>query len=411
MTEHTRQQRTETTEQAKAVAADHPQGQPSRSELRERSNGLVGAPNILDHVASALSAMRFAGPTWPALLVVLAMFSRNLPKPVSVVMQGESSSGKSYTIDKALKFFSPEASYRLTAMSNKALAYTKEDFRHRMIVVCEAKGLAGDSVAYLIRSLLSEGRIDYLVTDFKRHTTIRIQKEGPTGLITSTAGHVDYELGTRLLSIPSDDSRALTDQIVMAEAEAAEAGEAGEASVDLAPFHALDQWIASGPRNVVIPFATQIATGTDGKAVRMRRDFSAVLGLVRAHALLHQANREINEHTQVIATVDDYRAVHDLVSEIVARASGRTVPPQIRELVSAVAERKAWTPDSGRGIPINVLAEALDVHRSTISRRAAGAITLGYLTDLGSNGKRQFALGEAMPEDAGVLPDPDSITG
>jgi hypothetical protein len=395
----------EHTEQTAAKAEDQ-QGQPSRGELRERCSELVEAPNILEHVDSSLRAMRFAGPTWPALLVVLAMLSRHLLKPVSVVMQGESSSGKSYTVDQALKFFAPEAYYRLTAMSNKALVYSEEEFSHRMIVICEGKGLEGDFTAYVIRSLLSEGRIDYEVTDIERQRTARIKKEGPSGLITTTANRVDYELSTRLLSISVDDSRELTDQIIMAEAEEAETG---ASSVDLTAFHALDQWIASGPREVVIPFATKIAQGTDGKAVRMRRDFSAVLGLVRAHALLHQANREINERARVVAQVDDYRAVHSLVSELVARASGTTVPPQIRELAAAVADLKGWSTDDRQGASINALVNHLDLHRSTISRRAKGAVKQGYLVDIGTNGKRQFDLGDPMPEDAGVLPDPDSI--
>jgi hypothetical protein len=46
-------------------------------------------------------------------------------------------------------------------MSEKALAYSDEDFRHRFIVIYEAAGLASDFGSYLIRSLLSEGRIDY----------------------------------------------------------------------------------------------------------------------------------------------------------------------------------------------------------------------------------------------------------
>lgn len=407
MNEYIEQQRLETTGQTTAVEADDRQSQPSRGELRERCSGLVEAPNILDHVVVALRAMRFAGPTWPALLVVLAMFSRNLQKPVSVVMQGESSSGKSYTIDQALRFFPPEAYYRLTAMSSKALIYSLEEFSHRMIVVCEGKGLEGDFTSYVIRSLLSEGRIDYEVTDIEHHRTVRIQKEGPSGLISSTAGRVQYELGTRILSVPSDDSREMTSQILMAEAEEAESG---SASVDLTAFHALDQWIATGPHDVVIPFAKQIAQGTDGTAVRMRRDFGAVLGLVRTHALLHQANRDTDQLSRLVATVDDYRAVHALVSQIIARASGRTVPAGVRELVAAVADHKDKAGGHLHGgVPYRLLADTLGVSRPTISRRANSAITLGYLTDVGANSKHRLDLGDAMPEDAGVLPDPDTI--
>ena len=55
---------------------------------------------------------------------------------------------------------------------------------------------------------------------------------------------------------------------------------------DLTEFQALERFIASGERGVVVPFAGLIAAICDASATRMRRDFQAVLGLVQAHPLL-----------------------------------------------------------------------------------------------------------------------------
>ena len=46
-------------------------------------------------------------------------------------------------------------------MSERALAYSEEDLRHRFLVLFEAESLKGDMASYLMRSLLSEGRIRY----------------------------------------------------------------------------------------------------------------------------------------------------------------------------------------------------------------------------------------------------------
>jgi hypothetical protein len=75
----------------------------------------------------------------------------------SVAVKGPSSGGKSFVIESTLKFFPPEAYYALTAMSDRALAYSNEPLRHRFLVIYEAAGMASDFATYLIRSLLSEG--------------------------------------------------------------------------------------------------------------------------------------------------------------------------------------------------------------------------------------------------------------
>ena len=46
-------------------------------------------------------------------------------------------------------------------MSERALAYSQEPLQHRFLVIYEAAGMQGDFVSYLVRSLLSEGRIRY----------------------------------------------------------------------------------------------------------------------------------------------------------------------------------------------------------------------------------------------------------
>jgi hypothetical protein len=83
---------------------------------------------------------------------------------VSVAVKGPSSGGKSYTVERTLDFFPGQAYHALTAMSDRALAYSKEPLQHRMLVLYEAAGSNSDPTGnqdYMIRSLLSEGHIRY----------------------------------------------------------------------------------------------------------------------------------------------------------------------------------------------------------------------------------------------------------
>ena len=85
----------------------------------------------------------------------------------------------------------------------------KNRFVHRIIVLYEAAGLTGDFGTYLVRSLLSEGRICYETVEKTKDglKARRIEREGPTGLITTTTAvglHPENE--TRLLSVNVTDT-------------------------------------------------------------------------------------------------------------------------------------------------------------------------------------------------------------
>ena len=180
---------------------------------------LVGEPNILDRFAAELAGAGLVGEDRNAKILFLALTSRLFDRPVSVAVKGPSSGGKSFTVEIVLKFFPSSAYWERTALSDRALAYSDEDFRHRHLVIYEAAGVASDIGTYLIRSLLSEGRILYEVVENTRDgmRPRRIEKEGPTGLIVSTTAtkfHPENE--TRLLSLRVKDTPTQTKAILHA---------------------------------------------------------------------------------------------------------------------------------------------------------------------------------------------------
>src|ERR1019366_7573253 len=81
-------------------------------------------------------------------------------------------------------------------------------------------------------------------------------------------------------------------------------------------WHALQEMLAAGGNVVTLPFARQLAELTHPACVRMRHDFRALLTLVRAHALLHQFSRERDDRERIVATLDDYATVHELVADL-----------------------------------------------------------------------------------------------
>jgi hypothetical protein len=160
------------------------------------------------------------------------------------------------------------------------------EYAHRTIVVYEATALreAGEDnmTAYLLRSLLSEGRLEYEVTVKGADGgfgTKRIVKNGPTNLIlTTTKVNIHGENETRMLSSPPTTVCEQTGRVLAALADET------TRSVNVDEWQQLQRWLAVAEHRVTVPYAGQLAQLISSIAVRLRPDFDTLLALVRAHA-------------------------------------------------------------------------------------------------------------------------------
>lgn len=366
-----------------------------------------------EHILDALDADlrrdglvpdRFA----PARLVYLAVISRVFSRPVSVVLKGPSSSGKSWVVDRVLDLCPPSAYHKLTSMSEKALVYDTEPLVHRMLVVGEAVAIAGTTTGSLLRELLSAGCIRHATVE-STPTGLRpkiIERPGPTGLIsTTTEIALHGETETRLLSVTIGDSQAAQRAIYAAWGAKAEG--VADIEVDHGRWHALGEWLADGETRVVLPYGQALAERLPTSAVRLQRDLVIVIALVRAHALLHRATRERDAEGRIRATLDDYAIVRELVEPIISAGVGATVRPGVRRVVEAVGDlRQASVSQSD-------LASVLRLDKAAVSRQVREAIEAGWLlNDEDRAGQpAKLKLGDPLPDDGVVLPEAPSLGG
>jgi hypothetical protein len=369
---------------------------------------LVLVPNILERFARDLARSGVAGESRVAKLLYLAVTSRLLGRPVSVAVKGPSSGGKSYLTEQVLRFFPESSYYALTAMSERALAYSEEPLQNRFLVIFEAAGMSGDFATYLIRSLLSEGRLRYEVVE-KTSEGLKprlIEREGPTGLIvTTTAVKLHPENETRMLSLTVTDTHQQTRDVM-----AALASETSYHAPDLNAWHSLQGWLAAAEHRVAVPYAGDLAALIPPVAVRLRRDFGALLNLIRAHAILHQASRNRDTEGRIIATLDDYARVRELVADLVSEGIEATVPATIRETVQALKRLHA---EEREPVTIATLAQELELDKSAAWRRVRTAIDRGYLKNLEDRKGRPARLvpGDVLPDDVEILPAPERLQG
>lgn len=186
-----------------------------------------------------------------AEVLFLGLVSRLLPEPFSVGIKGVSSAGKSFLPDTVRKFVPEESYILLSGASERFLADDARPLQHRFIILYEWP--AGDApiLSQMVRSVLSEGRIEYGTVE-KSGTGLRprvICRDGPTGLlVTTTRLQVGPELETRLLTLSPNDTPDQTRQVLRALADRGP-------EPDYSLWHALQAWLECGPTEVYVPFA------------------------------------------------------------------------------------------------------------------------------------------------------------
>lgn len=411
-------------EEMKVRRLERPESKPQPTEptvdpveARERAKALVGLDDIPKRAARELAEMGVAGESAQLELLYLVLTSRVLDpplRPVSVVVKSLSAAGKSYLVDRSLQLFPARAFYFMTSMSERALVYDTEPLAHRMLVIAEATGMEGEMQQLIIRSLLSEGKLVYLYVDKDEKNqlkTFRAERAGPTGLIlTTTRAAVHPENETRLLSLSVTESVEQTRAVFHATAKRVKGEGKASAAHDLSQWHALQEWISVAEHRVEIPYLLALADTVNCTVVRMRRDFTTVLALISARAILHQVTRERDAEGKIIATFEDYETVAGLIGELVSHGIQTSVPPKVRKVVEAVAARCQGPREDRDPSPTFATAKdvaaALDVEKSAAHAWITRATHDGYLVNIETRRRQpaKLTLGDPLPSDTSALP-------
>ena len=161
--------------------------------------------------------------------------------------------------------------------------------------------------------------------------------------------------------------------------------------------------------------------------VRFRRDVGALFNFIKASALLHQAQRQVDAQGRVVATVADYELAYTIFSRVMAHSSGKNVPDNVREVVKLIAERAgsiATRPTQGRFqrteatgagevvISSEQIGNAIGIGKSAAYRAVLAALDNGFLTNNEIRRGKPFRLVLKQGVDDGgtpLLPDPRTI--
>jgi hypothetical protein len=293
------------------------------------------------------------------------------------------------------------------------LIYDAAPLAHRVVVFSEADSLpAGEDnpAASAIRNLLQDGRLHYQVTvpdpTTGVYTVHKVDKPGPTVLMTTSTRRLGHQLMTRLFTveIPDEPGHVRAALAAQTALELDDPPPLNEALVDY------QHYLGSlAPIDVVVPFTRSLETylGKQPLGPRVLRDFPRLLSLVKAVAVLRIAHRTLNLRGRLEAEVDDYRVVHDLLAESYEASAGAST--RIRDAVTAVADLTA-AKGAGATVSVSDVGGWLGVSESSAWRRVQDALAGKWLVN-DEHRRSQTAklrLGDPLPASAG-LPTPEVV--
>lgn len=238
-------------------------------------------------------AMGCVGEETALLIGYLAMISRKLDRPLSVLFCARSGAGKSMLQDSLAELVPPEDLVKYTRISGQALFFKDENaLRHKLIVVEEEDGAS--SAAYALRSLISSGVLRASITRTDPKTGRQVAEDyvvyGPVSVFLTSAHPevLDYETRNRFVLLTVDESREQTRRILKWQRweETAEGLLARHQSKAVQKKHHNAQRLLE-PLEVVIPVDLPFPESH----LILRREQKKSQRLLKAIALLHQHQR------------------------------------------------------------------------------------------------------------------------
>ena len=309
---------------------------------RKEALSRLKAPDLVQRILQDFNDCGVVGEEENKLVGFLAVISRKQKKPLAVLIQSNSGTGKSAMMDAILDFMPPEDCKHYSAMTGQALFYLgQKDLQAKILAIDEEEGIR--QAAYALKLLQSQGYITIASTQKDNVTgelkTQPYRVDGPIMLfMTTTSNEVDEELLNRCLVLIADESRRQTRAIH----ERQRFDETLEGLWSRRHHKHIIQQQQNmqrllRPLEVINPYAQYLAFMDE--QTRTRRDHMKYLALLRSYALLHQYQRPIKKDERngeivefIEVTLDDIETVNRLAHETLGRSLDE-VPPQTRHFL------------------------------------------------------------------------------
>ena len=311
---------------ANKPTGDSPRVRGKKSTVGDDVAAWDGEPLTIDDIVDDCHSLGIVGERELLLAIYMTGTSRLLDHPLSTIVQGGSSTGKSYMVSQVARLFPVADVINATRMTPQAL-YHRKSVAHKFVVAGERSRNTedvGDATAAL-RQLQSEGEITKLITMQEEggFVTRTVTQKGPIAYVETTTlkpGAIFPEDLNRALLFKTDESEEQTRAIINQTAQR-------YVKVTKIDGHAIvekhrEYQASLEGKTVTIPFAGNLIERVPARQVEARRVAQQILSMIEAITLFHQTQRRTDKHDRLIATKADYMVAAQILRAPLAESLG-----------------------------------------------------------------------------------------
>ena len=386
----------------------------SDAELFDLARPVLDAENPVADAAKRLcDAAGIVAEDENAQLLLLIATTRILPNPVHALVVGTTGAGKSALVN-AISAAVPLC-HRRTLVGTSARALLVHPLKPATLLNwLELPNLDSESIAStILRALLwqdGSDSADYLLTEWvggrAKARTLKLPRQIAL-LSTRVDLPRDEQLVTRLFIVEVKETPEKRQSVLSAIARQWRDSERPDPDALRQPVVAFMEWAQRRTWRVVIPFADALMALLSQlpPAERDYRDAANLLRLVASSAIWHLQHRQhtiTDESVAVVADLDDYALVRQLVAPVFAKNRTFALSEGERQVVDAL--RLSDAP-----MTVKELAERLGLSDAAVRMRLQALKKKGVVSDESVDSKRKAWRLEGTPTMTDLLPTVEAL--
>ena len=307
----------------------------ARVKIRKDAEELLHRPHFLGHLLEKFRELGLVGEEHNALILFLAGLTRYFHDPVSVLVRGLTSSGKSHLVKTVLQLFPQKSVLNFSSITDKAFVRGRGNLTGKLIFIAELRGAA--DATYLLRLGLTEDEIVHEVASggIRKRTEVFRRTGRPVLFSTFTEGKIFADFSTRHLAVAMNESTDQTKAVIRA---ALQERAAAKDKKDLRVWRRAFRLLARPKTQFVFPkWFPALANNIPAGDPRARRDVYRFLGLLQAVALCESyGDGRRDKAGPIPIKFTDYCVAYKIAEPAFA-TTYLGVSPRIEEIADAVS--------------------------------------------------------------------------
>lgn len=314
------------------------------TKIPEKYLKILQNPNLFNLIAEKELSKYIEGEEKTRKAIFLSMCSvwiDGTEIPLNTIVSAESSAGKSFICKKIIKFFPENLVEYRSKISPEAFSYwhTNESGWSWDGKICYLEDVTQallDSSTFKV--MASEGSVATIV---KNQKAVDLFVNGkPVLLLTTARTNPNTEILNRFQIISLDETAKQTSQITLRIAVNSQGRVPESYSLDIK-----NSLKFLKRKKIIVPYATKIHTfmsqNYNFNSLRLRRDFSRLLDLIKSSAVLHQYQRS-KENDCILANEQDYEISRQVINSIQSQ-SFKGLTHKLKKAFDCAQELKNFT--------------------------------------------------------------------